>query len=170
MIFCHLIQFPHLPSQRYGRRPFGVGLLVAGFDDAGPQLYQTCPSGNFYECKAMAIGARSQSARTYLEKHLDTFTTCGMEELVAHALRSLRETLPAESDLTNKNTSVAVVGRGQDFNIGEDEGVDKWLKLIEGEARTRRAAPAADADAAMDDDAAGGAGAVAADQDVPMDS
>jgi len=162
-----------IPTQRYGRRPFGVGLLVAGFDDAGPQLFQTCPSGNFYECKAMAIGARSQSARTYLEKHLDSFPACGLDELVAHALRALRETLPTESDLTNKNTSVAVVGRGQDFDVGEDEGVDRWLRLIEGEARTRRAVPAADPDAVMGDDDEEDRepppAPAAGDQDVPME-
>ena len=60
-------------TQGYDKRPYGVGLLVAGYDDNGPQIYQTCPSANFYNCKAMAIGARSQSARTYLEKHLDAF-------------------------------------------------------------------------------------------------
>jgi len=164
-----------IPTQRYGRRPFGVGLLVAGFDN-GPQLFQTCPSGNFYECKAMSIGARSQSARTYLEKHLDKFMACSLDELVAHALRALRDTLPAESDLTNKNTSVAIVGKDYPFVIGEDEGVDKWLRLIEGEERSRRAVPAAgDDDAPMDDDPDAGAGrpqpAAAVDPPVePMDS
>jgi len=154
-----------IPTQRYGRRPFGVGLLVAGYDDSGSQLYQTCPSGNFYECKAMAIGARSQSARTYLERHLDSFPSCGLEELVAHALRALRETLPTESDLTNKNTSVAVVGKGCEFEVGEDGGVDRWLALIEGEARTRRAPAAADdADAPMDDAES------QQDPEVPMDA
>ena len=39
----------------------------------GPHLYQTSPSSNYDDCKAMAIGARSQSARTYLEKNLDLF-------------------------------------------------------------------------------------------------
>jgi 20S proteasome subunit alpha 6 len=65
-----------IPTQRYGRRPYGVGLLVAGYDDQGPHIYQTCPSANYFDCKAMAIGARSQSARTYLEKHLETFQDC----------------------------------------------------------------------------------------------
>ena len=60
-----------------------------------------CPSANYYECKAMAIGARSQSARTYLEKHLDEFD-CDLEPLVAHGLRALRDTLPNEVDLSNK--------------------------------------------------------------------
>lgn len=77
-------------TQRYDRRPYGVGLLVIGHDDQGPHVFQTCPSANFFDCKAMAIGARSQSARTYLEKHLDEFPASTLEELVKHGLRSLR--------------------------------------------------------------------------------
>ena len=34
--------------QRYGKRPYGVGLLVAGYDDQGPHIFQTCPSANYY--------------------------------------------------------------------------------------------------------------------------
>lgn len=60
-------------TQVMGRRPYGVGLLVAGLDESGPHIYYICPSSNFYECKCMAIGARSQSARTYLERHRDEF-------------------------------------------------------------------------------------------------
>ena len=88
--------------QGYNKRPYGVGMLVAGFDEEGPSIVQTCPSANFYPCKAMAIGARSQSARTYLEKHLDEFATCDLEDLVKHGLRALRDTLPNEVDLTNE--------------------------------------------------------------------
>jgi hypothetical protein len=47
-------------TQRSWKRPYGVGLLVAGHDQRGPHLYNTCPSGNYWEYKAMAIGARSQ--------------------------------------------------------------------------------------------------------------
>lgn len=47
-------------TQRSWKRPFGVGMLVGGYDKTGPHLYNTCPSGNYYEYKAMAIGARSQ--------------------------------------------------------------------------------------------------------------
>ena len=50
----------------------------------------------------MAIGARSQSARTYLEKHLNEFPTCNLDELVKHALRALRDTLPNEIELSIK--------------------------------------------------------------------
>ena len=63
-------------TQSYVRRPFGVGLLVAGHDRTGPHLYQTSPSGNYYEWQAYALGARSQSAKTYLEKNLENFAGC----------------------------------------------------------------------------------------------
>ena len=59
-------------TQSYVRRPYGVGLLVATYDRTGPHLFQTSPSGNYAEWRGYAIGARSQSARTYLEKHLDS--------------------------------------------------------------------------------------------------
>lgn len=88
--------------QGYNKRPYGVGMLMAGYDEQGPCIIQICPSANFYPCQAMAIGARSQSARTYLEKHLNEFKTCDLEELVKHGLRALRDTLPNEVDLTKE--------------------------------------------------------------------
>ncbi|CAF4155435.1 unnamed protein product, partial [Rotaria sordida] len=91
-----------IPTQRYGRRPFGVGFLMAGYDEKGSHLYQSCPSANYYSCKSMAIGARSQSARTYLEKNLDKFPDSNQDELIKHCMRALRDTLPNEVELTVK--------------------------------------------------------------------
>jgi 20S proteasome alpha/beta subunit len=57
----------------------------------------------------MAIGARSQSARTYLEKNLDKFVDSNQDELIKHCMRALRDTLPNEVELTvkvNKNSIV----------------------------------------------------------------
>jgi len=50
----------------------------------------------------MAIGARSQSAKTYLERHLEEFAGSDLEALVAHGLRALRDTLPSEVELNTK--------------------------------------------------------------------
>jgi 20S proteasome alpha/beta subunit len=50
----------------------------------------------------MSIGARSQSAKTYLERHLDEFVESDLDALVAHGLRALRDTLPNEIELNNK--------------------------------------------------------------------
>lgn len=51
-----------------GVRPFGVSLLIAGFDETGPSLYQVDPSGSYWAWKASAIGKNMVNAKTFLEK------------------------------------------------------------------------------------------------------
>lgn len=145
-------------TQRYDRRPYGVGLLVCGYDDLGPHIYQTCPSANYFDCKAMAIGARSQSARTYLEKKLDELPTCSTDDLIIHGLRALRDTLPAELQLTVKNVSIGIVGKDKPFNVLDEETTGQHLQKIEGEERRFGGAPSGVGDASgppADDDDAG---------------
>ena len=91
-------------------RPFGVGLLVAGYDKTGPHIYETSPTAHYYEHKAQAIGARSQSARTYLEKVFETFPDLSVDELVIHALKSL-EGAAGDKDLTAESVGIAIVGK-----------------------------------------------------------
>lgn len=97
-------------TQHYGKRPYGVGLLVAGVDDKGPHLFEFQPSGMTEEMVAFAIGARSQMARTYLERNVAQFADCDREELIKHGLRALKESLVQDRELTVDNTSVGVVG------------------------------------------------------------
>ncbi|KAH8413546.1 hypothetical protein KR009_012262 [Drosophila setifemur] len=101
-------------TQRYDRRPYGVGMLVAGYDDQGTHVYQVMPSANVLSCKAMAIGSRSQSARTYLERHMDTFDECSLEDLICHGIQAVRGALGSE-DSSNLTISVAIVGKGVPF-------------------------------------------------------
>lgn len=128
-------------TQGYGRRPFGVGLLIAAFDDQGPHIVQTCPSAHVYDTACMAIGARSQSARTYLERNLKDFPAADLPALIHHALRALHDTLPTETRLTHKNTTLAVVGKGTDFIVYEDDAVRPYIDALN--AKLPAAAPAA---------------------------
>jgi 20S proteasome subunit alpha 6 len=120
-------------TQTYVRRPFGVGLLVAGVD---PQrnschLYQTCPSGNLYEFYASAIGARSQSARTYLEKHYETFPECSKDDLIVHALQALVGCVSGDDELTKENGSIALVGKDQKYILIEGDELQPYLDRLE---------------------------------------
>mmetsp|Transcript_24652 Transcript_24652/g.63633 ORF Transcript_24652/g.63633 Transcript_24652/m.63633 type:complete len:253 (+) Transcript_24652:39-797(+) len=119
-----------LGTQRAGHRPYGVGLLVAGHDQTGPHIFQTCPSGNFWEYHAFAIGARSQAARTYLERRFESFADLPIDELIVHALLSLRETLPSGTELTSSNVSLGFASAEADFAILEDEAVQPYLDMI----------------------------------------
>lgn len=58
----------------------------------------------------MSIGARSQSAKTYLEAHYEEFPDCSLDELIKHGLHALRETLQQDKELTIHNTSIGIVG------------------------------------------------------------
>ncbi|KJH47189.1 putative multicatalytic endopeptidase [Dictyocaulus viviparus] len=123
-------------TQYYGRRPFGVGLLIAGYDKDGTHIVQSDPSAEVVEMFASSIGARSQSARTYLERNLDKFRNATADELIEHALLALRDTLPAEENLTSQNTSIAIVGKGQLFKIMDDSEVSPYLTKIGNTPRT----------------------------------
>ncbi|OOO05821.1 proteasome subunit alpha type-1 [Aspergillus oryzae] len=116
-------------TQHYGKRPYGVGLLVAGVDEAGPHLFEFQPSGMIHEMLACAIGARSQMARTYLERNLDKITNSTRDELITHGLRALKETLSQDKELTVDNTSVGVVGLAGEEGKGKIES----FKLYEGQ-------------------------------------
>ena len=82
-------------TQRSWKRPYGVGLLVAGLDESGAHLYYNCPSGNYFEYQAFAIGSRSQAAKTYLERKFENFVGSSLEDLIKDALIATRESLQA---------------------------------------------------------------------------
>jgi len=125
-------------TQRYGSRPYGVGLLVIGFDQTGAHLYETCPSGNYFDYKAMAIGARSQAAKTYLERKFGDFENASLETLIREGLTALEETISSSDEigLTGKNTSVGIVGSDQKFEILEGNKVQVYLDAIKGPTTT----------------------------------
>ena len=79
------------------------------------------------EMLACAIGARSQMARTYLERNAEAFADASREELVAHGLRALKESLSQDKELTVDNTSVGIVG------VGEEKGKLENFTLYDGQ-------------------------------------
>jgi 20S proteasome subunit alpha 6 len=127
-------------TQHYGKRPYGVGLLVAGVDEQGPHLFEFQPSGMTEEMVAFAIGARSQMARTYLEKNIDKFAECGREELIRHGLRALKESLVQDRELTVDNTSVGIAGlvksdedgttKVEPFKVYDQQDVAAWIESV----------------------------------------
>lgn len=164
-------------TQRSWKRPYGVGLLVAGYDATGPHLFQTCPSGNFWEFHAMAIGSRSQAAKTYLERKYESFGECSLEELIRHALFAVKESVQ-EGELTSKNCTVAVVGKDKKFIVLEDDDLQPYIEQMEaeeageegGEEGERKEGEGEGVEGGEGEGVAGGPGeAAAADGPAPME-
>jgi len=115
-------------THRDAKRPYGVGLLIGSYDRDGPHLYQTEPSGIYLEWKAQAIGARSQSAKTYLEKVYDTFEGASRDSLIKHVLTALKTA--SQKKLTSRNVCIGIVGKGQNFTVLEGEDIRPFVAAV----------------------------------------
>ena len=123
-----------LNTMDYGKRPYGVGFLIIGVDSTGPHLYEFTPTANCFEYYAMSIGARSQSAKTYLERKYEEFPDASLDELVQHGLYALRDTLPQNKDLELDQVSVAVVGPGADADVNSPQArKGEKFRVVEGD-------------------------------------
>ena len=83
-------------TQSGGVRPYGVSILVAGWDEHTdtPSLYQVDPSGSYFPWKATAIGKSATSAKTFLEKRYAEGLE--LEDAIHVALLTLKETIEGE--------------------------------------------------------------------------
>jgi 20S proteasome subunit alpha 6 len=112
-------------TQKVGKRPFGVGLLMIGASSDGARLFETCPSGQHWEYNAQAIGRRAQAAKTYLEQHLGEFENAGSDDLIRHALRALRD-CRAKDETGLDCIAVGVVGVDDPFVILEGSALQPY--------------------------------------------
>jgi proteasome alpha subunit len=55
-------------TQSAGLRPFGVSILVAGIDTDGPKLFETDPTGIYFQYQATAIGEGEIEVEEILNK------------------------------------------------------------------------------------------------------
>ncbi|KAB8206072.1 nucleophile aminohydrolase [Aspergillus parasiticus] len=136
-------------TQSGGVRPYGVSLLIAGWDEGvepesgeaqrgddedepkkatgktggilkgGPSLYQVDPSGSYYPWKATAIGKHATSAKTFLEKRYTEGLE--LEDAIHIALLTLKETI--EGEMNGDTIEIGIVGPPADHLLGF-EGVE----------------------------------------------
>jgi len=100
-------------TQRGGVRPFGISLLLAGYDHNGPQLFQIDPSGSYFAWKASAIGKQMVNAKTFLEKRYND--DLELDDAVHTALLTLKEGFEGAMDHTN--IEVGIVGSDKVFKV-----------------------------------------------------
>lgn len=114
-------------TQSGGVRPFGLSLLVAGYDDEGPQLYQVDPSGAYFGWKASAIGRDMQNAKTFLEKRYNP--DIELEDAIHTAILTLKEGF--EGAMTEHNIEIGVVGEDKKFRSLSPREIKDYLGEVE---------------------------------------
>ncbi|MFH1505478.1 MAG: proteasome subunit alpha, partial [archaeon] len=81
-------------TQSGGLRPFGVALLIAGIDEDGKKLFETDPTGLFYQYKASVIGEGETEIEQILHKEYKETLT--IEEGLKVAVKALKKVLDSK--------------------------------------------------------------------------
>jgi len=93
-------------TQSGGVRPFGIGMIVGGYDEeSGPQIFQVEASGTYYCWKATALGRGAAEAKSFLEKTYSDDMDIG--DAVHTAIKALKNSF--EGELTEKNVEVGII-------------------------------------------------------------
>ncbi|XP_026466528.1 proteasome subunit alpha type-7-like [Ctenocephalides felis] len=117
-------------TQSNGRRPFGISCLLGGFDyDGQPHLYQTEPSGIYYEWNANATGRSAKTVREFLEKYYTPEAVATEHDTVKLAIRALLEVVQSGK----KNLEIAVMRKGQPMEMLSSSSIEKYVGIIEKE-------------------------------------
>lgn len=107
-------------------RPFGVALLMAGFDQNGAQLYFSDPSGTYLQYKAKAIGAGSEGAQATLQdKFRDDMT---LEDAQGLAFEILKQVM--EEKISSQNIEVATVTAEKGYHFFSAAEIETLIQRI----------------------------------------
>uniref|UniRef100_A0A0E0CNV0 Proteasome subunit alpha type-2 n=1 Tax=Oryza meridionalis TaxID=40149 RepID=A0A0E0CNV0_9ORYZ len=116
-------------TQSGGVRPFGVSLLIAGYDDNGPQLYQVDPSGSYFSWKASAMGKNVSNAKTYTED-------MELDDAIHTAILTLKEGY--EGQISANNIEIGVIRSDREFKVLTPAEIKDFLEEVEVEDRKSR--------------------------------
>ena len=78
-------------TQSGGLRPFGVSVLVAGIDHDGPKLFETDPTGIYFQYRATVIGEGETEIEEIL--HKDYSENLSIEEAMKLCINALAKIL-----------------------------------------------------------------------------
>ena len=105
-----ICDYQQLHTQIAGTRPFGTALLIAGVDGE-PHLFETDPSGSFWEYKATAIGENSDKVKAHFAKHYKE--NIKLDEAIELALKALQK--GTEEHFSERSTELAYITKEKKF-------------------------------------------------------
>ncbi|KAK9728501.1 proteasome component pup2 [Basidiobolus ranarum] len=107
-------------------RPFGVALLIGGYDENGPQLYHADPSGTFVRYDAKAIGSGSEGAQTELQQEYTKSLT--LQEAETLALKVLKQVM--EEKLNSTNVELASITPETKYKLYNQEQLQEVIDRL----------------------------------------
>ncbi len=93
-------------TQSGGVRPFGVSILIAGVDKNGPKLFETDPTGIYFQYKATAVGEGEAEVEEVLKKEYKEDMT--LEQAMNMAVKALMKFIGKE-ELNENRLDIAYI-------------------------------------------------------------
>ncbi len=111
-----ICDFKQQYTQFGGVRPFGVSLLIAGYDDQ-PRLFETDPSGALLEYKATSIGA----GRSIVIEHFENVyrEDMSLEEAINEAMVAMGKAI--EGELSEEGIELVIITKDGAKSVKGDE-------------------------------------------------
>jgi proteasome alpha subunit len=120
-------------TQSGGLRPFGVSVLIAGIDDGKPKLFETDPTGIFFEYKATVIGEGEVEVEEILKKEYNKDMT--MNDGLLLSLKALKKVL-GENFNADRVDAAYISSQDRKFGKYSKEEIDAALS---GKAKPKKA-------------------------------
>jgi len=119
---CNLKQ---ICTQSGGLRPFGVSVLVGGIDKESPKLYETDPTGIFFEYKASVIGEGEVEIEEILHKEYKPELT--IDDALKLCLKALKKVLGANFSV-DRIDAAYIDSKEKKFTKIDKERIEKKKK------------------------------------------
>ncbi len=124
-IVKNMCDLKQLCTQSGGLRPFGVSLLVAGIDTDGPKLFETDPTGIFFQYRAVVIGEGDEGIEDILHKKYKP--TIDLQEGLKLCVEALKQVLDEKFNVDRLDAAY-IKTADRKFSKVDRKELDKILK------------------------------------------
>ncbi|MGV8086989.1 MAG: archaeal proteasome endopeptidase complex subunit alpha [Candidatus Woesearchaeota archaeon] len=119
-------------TQSGGLRPFGVSMLIAGTDEDGAKLFETDPTGIYFQYKATAIGEGEIEVKNILLKEYKETLT--IDEGLKVALSALKRVIVDGFD-SDRIDCVYITNEKKNYEKMPKDKITKVLAVLDGKKK-----------------------------------
>lgn len=124
-----LANLKQMCTQSGGLRPFGVSLLIAGADETGIKLFETDPTGIYFQYKATAIGEGELEVKNILTKEYKD--NMSLDDGMRLALSALKKSISDGFD-AERIDCVMITNEKKQYEKVSKEKIAKVLSTLDG--------------------------------------
>ena len=105
-------------TQSGGLRPFGVSVLVGGIDDTTPKLFETDPTGIYFQYKATVIGEGEPEIEEILHKEYKD--TASIDDNLRLSVKALKKVLGDNFNIERIDAAYIKTSERKFMKFGKD--------------------------------------------------